>query len=453
MDMNKASGFVSPFREIHHIGDPFMLYDDATKKFYLYCTGGKYRCFSSDDMTEWQEHGDSYLVTEKSFGTESYWAPEVYKVGDTFYMVYSAARTVDGKKRHSIGLASSKCPTGPFTDVYDHPLFAPDYSVIDASLLFDDDGKVYLYYSRDCSENYVDGKRTSQTFGIELAPDLSGTVGESVLLATPVSPWEQKSGSVLWNEGPCCFKRNGVYYLLFTANYYASVHYCVGYATGNSPLGPFTKAKENPILVGDGVYTSGTGHCNVVYSPDKSEMYMVYHSHYDVTNTTNPIADITPCVDKIVFDKDGKMSVNGPSVAKQPFLSGVNGLCKKYEGVKVTSDLKTVSGDIDSLTNGATVTDTPYVFAGEGSVRLDFDAPITAESIWIYGEKTAERAPRSVYAVVNGTHTTEKVTFGDEKPYTPAVIVLDMQEVKSVELRFDGGDEAAISEIVTVEKK
>lgn len=447
-DINKVGGYTCPFRSIRHIGDPFMLYDDATNKFYMYCTGGKYQCWSSYTMEEWTSHGDSYLVSEKSFGEVNYWAPEVYKIGDTFYQVYSAARMIDGKKRHSIGIASSKNPTGPFTDIYDHPLFAPDYSIIDASLLFDD-GKIYLYYSRDCSENYVNGKRTSQTFGIEVKSDFSGTLGEPVLLATPESPWELKSGDVVWNEGPCVFKRGEWYYLLFTANYYASVHYCVGYATSKSPLGPFTKAKENPIVVGDGVYTSGTGHCNIAYSPDKSEIYMVYHSHFDVTNTTNPVADRTPCVDKIVFDKDGKMLVNGPFVAKQPFLSGVNGLYKKYSGISVCSD----SGeDVACLTDGAIVTDNVYRFAGERVITLAYDDFINLESIWIYGDKISENAPRSVYAEINGIKTEVK-SFSGELPFEPLVFAFDTENVSEVKLVFDGGEGAVLSEIITVEKR
>lgn len=451
MKEKTISGYISPFRSIRRIGDPFILYDDVTARYYMYCTGGHYQCWSSDTMEEWIPHGDSYLVTEKSFGTVNYWAPEVYKIGDTFYQVYSAARMIGDLKRHSIGIASSKSPTGPFIDLYDRPLYAPDYSVIDASLFFDDDGRIYLYYSRDCSENYVDGKRTSQSFGIEVKPDFSGTVGEAVLLATPTAPWELVSETPVWNEGPCVFKRAGIYYLLFTANYYASVHYAVGYATAKSPLGPFVKAAENPIVVGDGIYTSGTGHCNVTYSPDRSEMYMVYHSHADVTNTTNPVADRTPCVDKIVFDADGKMSVNGPFVAKQPYLSGVCGLCKKQSGVTVTSDF---GGDTALLTDGAITAGKAYRFSGKGSITLTYNCPIALESLWLYSDQNAENAPQSVYAIFNGTQKTEPQHFLGDLPYSPVVFSTDLPKVREVCLCFDSGEEpACLTEIITVEKK
>ena len=462
MDKNgSADGFVSPFRSISHIGDPSALYDAATGKYYIYCTGGRFRCWSSQDLVTFTGHGDAYGTTEKSFGTQNYWAPEVYKRGDTFYMVYSAARFLpDGKKRHSIGIAASGSPTGPFVDLYDHPLHAPDFSVIDASLLFDDDGKIYLYYSRDCSENIVDGKRTSQVYGALVLPDLSGICGEPVLLATPVSAWELKSENVVWNEGPCVLKQDGRYVMLFTANYYASVDYCVGYATSDSPLGTYEKATENPILCGDGVYTSGTGHCNYFRSPDGSELYMVYHSHSDVTNTQNPVADRTPCFDKMTFRRDGRLTVNGPSVARQPYPSGTRGL------YKLTSGELSLSSSYPSLDSLRTLTDGVIDFRGEdgdayrfdcaagGKITVTFDRPRMLQSIWIYGAADAARTPESVCADLGGKRQT--ADFPRDLPLSPAVLRFDCAPCGALTLTFTpqkDAAEAAISEIVFVEKR
>ena len=419
---NAADYFVSPYRQISHIGDPYVLYDEASGKYYMYCTGGKFRCWSSDTFKSWTELGDAYTETEKSFGTQNYWAPEVYKWNGAYYMVYSAARKVEGSLsstglRHSIGLAKADNPAGPFTDVYDHPLFAPDYSVIDASLLFDDDGKIYLFYARDCSENVVNGKKTSQVFGIELASDLSGTVGEPVLLATPTAAWELKSGSTVWNEGPCVFKQNGIYYLLFTANYYASASYSVGYATASSPLGTYTKAAENPVLIGDGKKTSGTGHCSVTRSPDGSELYIVYHSHADVTQTTNPVANRTPCFDRLVIRPDGSLAVSGPSIYMQPIPSGANGLYKKQRGVTVTSGYPTLNGSPENLFDGIVtgrLGDTDlyrFEVTADGCITLEFDEAIELSALWIFGTEHATLSPKSVSAVLDDTYRLRAKNF------------------------------------------
>ena len=466
---NAADYFVSPYRQISHIGDPYVLYDEASGKYYMYCTGGKFRCWSSDTFKDWTEHGDAYTVTEKSFGTQNYWAPEVYKWNGAYYMVYSAARKVEGSLsstglRHSIGLAKADNPAGPFTDVYDHPLFAPDYSVIDASLLFDDDGKIYLYYARDCSENVVDGKKTSQVYGIELASDLSGTVGEPVLLATPTSAWELKSGGTLWNEGPCVFKQNGTYYLLFTANYYASAAYSVGYATASAPLGTYKKAAENPILIGDGKKTSGTGHCSVTRSPDGTEMYLVYHSHADVTQTTNPVANRTPCFDKLVVRPDGSLAVSGPSVYMQPIPSGANGLYKKYSGVKITSSYPTLNGSAENLLDGVVTSKLGdadlyrFEVTADGCITLEFDSAVELSALWIWGTEHVTLSPKSVSAVLDDTYRLRAKNFSAVEGQTPVVLTCGNlpagTQTKTVKLYFEAASAASgtatLCEIVVV---
>ena len=354
-------------------------------------------------------------------------------------------------------------PAGPFTDVYDHPLFAPDYSVIDASLLFDDDGKIYLYYARDCSENVVDGKKTSQVYGIELASDLSGTVGEPVLLATPTSPWELLSGSVIWNEGPCAFKRNGIYYLLFTANYYASRHYAVGYATATSPLGPYTKAAENPILVGDGKSTAGTGHCNLTHSPDGTEDYIVYHTLTAVDQKVNPDADRTPCIDRLVFRPDGRLTVNGPtSDFVQPLPSGAHGLYRQTAGVTVTATCRALDGTIAALSDGVipfaaeNTADTFAFRADSGSITLTYADPVRLHSLWVYGTPDAARLPETVTAVVNDTFVTDAAAFSAADAMRPAVLRFEGLpadvRVQKLELCFTGGD-VALGELCSIVRR
>ena len=469
---NAADYFVSPYRQISHIGDPYVLYDETSGKYYMYCTGGKFRCWSSDTFKSWTELGDAYTETEKSFGTQNYWAPEVYKWNGAYYMVYSAARKVEGSLsstglRHSIGLAKADNPAGPFTDVYDHPLFAPDYSVIDASLLFDDDGKIYLFYARDCSENVVNGKKTSQVFGIELASDLSGTVGEPVLLATPTAAWELKSGSTVWNEGPCVFKQNGIYYLLFTANYYASASYSVGYATASSPLGTYTKAAENPVLIGDGKKTSGTGHCSVTRSPDGSELYIVYHSHADVTQTTNPVANRTPCFDRLVIRPDGSLAVSGPSIYMQPIPSGANGLYKKQSGVTVTSGYPTLNGSPENLLDGIVtgrLGDTDlyrFEVTADGCITLEFDEAIELSALWIFGTEHATLSPKSVSAVLDDTYRLRAKSFSALEGQSPVVLTCGNlpagTRTKTVKLYFEAAEAAdgaaTICEITIVAKQ
>lgn len=451
--------FSSPYSQITRIGDPCILYDDASKLFYMYCTGGFFKGWVSENLQAWTPLGHTYAMTEKSFATENFWGPEVYAYNGAYYMVYSASRMVGAQKRHSIGLAKADSPAGPFFDVYDHPLFAPDYSVIDAHLFFDDDGRVYLFHSRDCSENTVAGKRTSQIYGIEVKADLSATIGEPVLLTTPDVSWELQSGSTRWNEGPCVFKENGVYYLLYSANYYASNSYAVGYATASSPLGTYTKYANNPILQGDGVIFGGTGHCYVFRSPDGNDLYLAYHAQADVTN---PGGNRMPCIDKLIVCADGTLRVNGPSSAIQPVPSGVGGIYQMHDGVSIASVYATALGDVNNLRDGLVSYTSVlpadlyrFTIADGGYIELQFTTPIDLHAIWAYGIKYTALTPKEMYAVVNDTYKTAVKAFPSTAMEPAILSFASLPEdvlANNVKLYFTAQDTAssmgALSEIV-----
>ena len=60
----------------------------------------------------------------------------------------------------------------------------------------------------------------------------------------------------------------------------SSYAYRVEYATADSPLGPFVRAKNNPILVSDGsINLASPGHNSVLHLPGTDDWYIVYHAH------------------------------------------------------------------------------------------------------------------------------------------------------------------------------
>jgi GH43 family beta-xylosidase len=134
------------------------------------------------------------------------------------------------------------------------------------------------------------------------------------LLLQPDQEWEGLEGDYQWNEGPFVLKNDGKYYLMYSANYYASEDYSVGYAVADKPTGPFTKASENPILsknLDEGV--SGPGHNSVTTGPDGETLYTVYHIH---THPLVPSGDRQMSIDKIEFI-DGKLKISGPTMSEQ----------------------------------------------------------------------------------------------------------------------------------------
>ena len=246
-------------------GDPFILHA-ADGKFYMYGTSGDIRGFRvcvSDDLVTWQKGDVVYDGNASAWGTDCFWAPEVYERDGRYYLFFSAnwRHNPNGDlETFRIGVAVADSPSGPFSDLYDRPVFDPGYPVIDANVLWDDDGRVYLYYSRCCYKHPVESELSawardkglfdeieeSWVYGVEMKPDFSGVIGEPVALLTPPQSasdpqtgWESRSvtaGEVnrRWTEGSYAFKENGTYYMMYSANFYGGQHYAVGYATAGS---------------------------------------------------------------------------------------------------------------------------------------------------------------------------------------------------------------------------
>ena len=308
---------------IKDIGDPFIL--SAEGVFWCFATTGGlgFQVRQSEDLINWSKPSYAYVPGIDSWADKDYWAPEVYAHGGSYYLFYSARHRQSGSLR--VGLARADKPQGPYKDIRPEPLFDFGYAAIDASLFIDDDGQAYLYYARDCSENIVEGRHESHLYGIRLSEDLSQVQGEPVLLTRPDQPWELKSGpDWLWNEGPSLIKREGGYYLYYSANFYASRDYCVGVAVADSPLGPYVKQPEplmRPVVSGDKVLVSGPGH-NSFFTLGE-ELFTAYHSH---VYTSNPSGYRQMAFDRAGFRADGSAYINGPTLAPQPLPLALLGL-------------------------------------------------------------------------------------------------------------------------------
>jgi hypothetical protein len=140
-----------------------------------------------------------------------------------------------------------------------------------------------------------------------------------VLLTRPDQAWEMDSGPEwLWNEAPIVLKNAGRYHLFYSANFYASKEYGVGYAVADSPLGPYKKDADNPIMrfvEKDGeTLVSGPGHNSFLTTPTGSETFIVYHTH---TNPKLAGDNRQMCLDRMGFLADGTPYVNGPTLFPQ----------------------------------------------------------------------------------------------------------------------------------------
>lgn len=263
---------------VPNCADPYILKHDGV--FYLYGTGGNdgIRVYRSDDMVNWSGAvgaTSGYALHKNNvWGEKWFWAPEVYYLNGKFYMFYSA--------EEKISVAESSSPLGPFVQsLANKKPFHEDIKEIDTHLFIDDDGKKYLYFVRFTNGNEI--------WVAELNDDLrsikESTLKRCIGATTGLQTWEKSTlepqPNFKVNEGPFILKRNGWYYLTYSANHYQNPNYGVGYATSRSPLGPWTKYVNNPILIGNS-RIKGVGHHSFVNVSEGCQ-YIVYHSHYDMT--------------------------------------------------------------------------------------------------------------------------------------------------------------------------
>ena len=79
------------------------------------------------------------------------------------------------------------------------------------------------------------------------------------------------------NEGCFVIRRNGTYYMTYSANSYESPFYGTGCATADSPLGPWTKYDRNPLLQNPGELV-GVGH-SALFRDKAGNLKIVFHAH------------------------------------------------------------------------------------------------------------------------------------------------------------------------------
>lgn len=256
-----------------YMGDPYIL--NYNGNYYLYGTTSNdgFLVYKSDDLLRWGDaagiNNGFALSKEDVWGSMWFWAPEVYYLDGSFFMFFSV--------EEHIAVAVSQSPLGPFTQETEETLFTG--KAIDPHLFIDPvSGTPYLFYVRFNNGNEIwVAEMNSDYLSVKSdpAPHKCFSVSQN---------WEQSETPPVANvnEGPFVLynSANGLYYLTYSGNHYASWDYGVGYATSSDPFAPeggWSKFPGNPILQKPGDLV-GTGH-HSIFEDDNGKMMIVYHAH------------------------------------------------------------------------------------------------------------------------------------------------------------------------------
>jgi beta-xylosidase len=240
------------------------------------------------------------LRKQDVYGNGNFWAPQVFKYHNKFYMAYVADQ--------HIAIAESNSPLGPFTQKVKKPLITA-VQTIDSYVFIDSDGKKYLYHVRLQNGNRI--------YVVQLNDDFSAvkpnTLTSCINAVEHPQVWENVANAA-WSvtEDPTVLKHNGKYYLFYSANDYRNINYAVGYAVADSPFGPWKKYSGNPILNRYLVGKNGTGGGDFFQNAATGQYYYVFHTHYSNVKVSPRRTAIikgrfvpgNDSTDKMVFNKN-----------------------------------------------------------------------------------------------------------------------------------------------------
>jgi hypothetical protein len=194
------------------------------------------------------DHGPVLHISDVPWATKQMWAPDAAYRNGTYYLFFPAK---DHEGIFRIGVAESASPAGPFKA---RPEPIPGSYSIDPCAFVDDDGAAYLYFGGIWGgqlERWQSGRYDASTEKPAAdAPALSprvarldrdmaafeGPVQEVLIQDESGAPLLARDADRRFFEASWMHKYQGTYYF----SYSTGVTHFLAYATGSSPLGPFT---------------------------------------------------------------------------------------------------------------------------------------------------------------------------------------------------------------------
>ena len=226
-----------------------------------------YHVFSSENMTDWTDHGVIVTQTKVPWLTRinyDMWAPDCVFKNDKYYFYFP----VGGR----IGVATADKPEGPYS-VLDKPV--EGIRGIDPCILIDKDGQAYIFTAMG---------RISVA---KLKDNMIETDGQPLTIANLPA-----KGLI---EGPFAFELNGRYYLTYP--HVENKTERLEYAMSDNPLGPY---KQVGVIMDESPSSCWTNHQSIVRY--KGQWYLFYH---DKDYSPNFDKNRSVKVDSLFFNSDG----------------------------------------------------------------------------------------------------------------------------------------------------
>ena len=406
--------------------DPYMIKDGDT--YYIYVTNNTY--YTTKDFKTWSGPKTA-IVSGIPSGVNYHWAPEVYKIGNTYYMLSSFIKWGSGypfcsNSEGFVGVSKTTDLSQGFTywKKIDSKISQlsnitsncggsdtnhNNLNFIDGNLLIDG-SKYYLYYKAEFNQ---------QIYGIELDSSFN-------TISTKPSNILSKGLNDGWGngvaEGPMVWKHHGYYSMMYSSGNYKGDEgpnniYAVGYAWSSNPLSGWTNQSvsyKTPFFFGadtfplaNGSYGGYSSSINsrflAIYAPghnaifqvsndntnNLSEWYNVYHSAYHDTNYNYVNRKLNV---QRMGTSDGAVYTNGVSNDYQPLISGTTYNGNVYNQLRTDSMTVTLTnnqnqtiisdGAIYNATSGVVTWSTPKA-KSVSEVTITLNNRMDLSDIWL----------------------------------------------------------------------
>lgn len=257
-----------------NIRDPFVLVWDGA--YYLYGTRGPtcwgpadgFDVYVSRDLAEWDGPFVCFQNDGSFWADRNYWAPEVYRWADAFYMFASFKHS---SVRRGTAVLRADSPLGPFKPWSKGPVTPTDWECLDGTLYVSRQGQPYMVF---CHEWLQAGD--GEILSMPLTKDLRAPAGPPRLLfRASEAGWcksvHHSSGLTGWvTDGPFLWRTEKGNLLCLWASF-SQGGYTEGVAVSDTGEidGRFVQAE--PLFMEDG------GH-GMVFRALDGGLYLALHS-------------------------------------------------------------------------------------------------------------------------------------------------------------------------------
>jgi arabinoxylan arabinofuranohydrolase len=266
-----------------------------------------YRGFSSNDMVNWQDHGVLIHSDDVSWA-ENLYAPGACEKNGKYYLYMPNGGS-------SIGVAVADDPGGPFVDPLGTALVTRSIPgvgdvdwLFDPACFVDEDGQGYLYFGG--------------------GPEGTGDNGRVIRLNEDMISLQDAAATTIpipaFFEAAHVYKRQGTYYLQFSADFSAGHGAALEYMTSDDPMTGFVY--RGVVLPNANVNNGNNNHGSLLDFMGSS--YLFYHARkLQQELGVNKVNNRSVAVQQISFGADGSinpltMSAEDTTVSQIKCLDG-----------------------------------------------------------------------------------------------------------------------------------